>query len=65
MSNNFFITHIGKWVLRNDRTYQIPDLKDPKKNYEVAQLLHSLQDYGVTFKPMVIHKDNVCVSCEA
>lgn len=73
MSNNEIMSRLGQWVLRTDpvgepRTYQLYKPEDPTKEYEVTKFYLSLQEHGITFKPILkVHTvDNVvCESCSA
>lgn len=72
MSQNDFMSRLGQWVLRTDpigepREYQLYKPSDPAKAYEVASFYMSLQEIGITFKPIlkVQTVDNaVCTACE-
>lgn len=64
MSQNDFTP--GRWLLRDGRPYQVPNI--PGKEYEISKLLHSLQDHGIIFKPMVrVHNSqpDYCEACSA
>jgi len=72
MSQDFFFSRLGTWILRTDpnddkaRTYFLSKPEDPAKEYDYVSYYHSLQDIGVKFAPLlVIHSsESKCVSCE-
>lgn len=65
MSRDFF--QPGKWVLRNDRPYQLPDFNNDRLNAKAMKAFYDLQTHGETFKPLVRIQtvpESTCVSCE-
>ncbi len=73
MSKNEILSRLGQWVLRTDpvgepREYKLFKPTDPAKEYEVAKFYMSLQEHGITFKPIlkVQTVDNdACEACSA
>ena len=70
MPIDFFYANLGRWVLRNNTTFFIPDFEDQDRNRRLIHHLQDLQNCGFKFAPLPIAKpaihisDSVCTSCE-
>jgi hypothetical protein len=58
MTQNFFTSNIGAYVLRGTNPIFI-------KDYDMAMALFKLQDDEYKFFPVVHTSANVCLACEA
>ena len=57
MSQNFFVSAIGGYVLRGNNPIYV-------KDYAMAKALYELQDDDYKFRPQPVSTDNVCLSCQ-